>query len=453
MVAMAFGTFMDGLDSSIVNIALPSIAAYFGTDTGVVAWVTIVYFMMIAGLMLIFGRLADSGHIRKIYVIGFALFGVASLFCGISENLPMLVASRVVQGIGAAMLAAVCPMMCVKYISSDKLGLSMSILMLTGALGYLSGPAIGGFIVDLASWHWAFLINVPIGIAAIVFSLKVLPKDSDFTESKLDLMGSATIFIAVISGIYIIEMFSHDGQQAICSILAVVMVIAILMFIRAEKTAKYPVLRLSIFRDWKFDSTLVCYLLLSVAYVGASYVIPFYLTKELELSYTMSGLLIMIPSIFTIIISIPAGRYGDLHGRRMLCIISTAALTIMSVCYWMLDPGMGWLPFIPIGVIGGIVWGLGGSVASRIIDQSPESERGIASTLSNFVYYAGGSIGTALFATLMTVGSGTSGIPIDLISPEEFMAGYGLAMLVAIIIAIVSLFSAWVVKDNNVTAS
>ncbi len=116
LLAMAFGVFMDGLDSSIINIALPVIAEYFGTDTSSVAWVTVVYFMMIAGLMLTFGRIADSGHIRKIYIVGFALFSVSSLTCGLSTSLEMLVASRVVQGIGAAMLGAVAPMICVKFL-------------------------------------------------------------------------------------------------------------------------------------------------------------------------------------------------------------------------------------------------------------------------------------------------------------------------------------------------
>ena len=104
LLAMAFGVFMDGLDSSIVNIALPTIAESFGVDANAVAWVTITYFMMIAGLMLSFGRLADSGHIRKIYVIGFAVFGASSLVCGLSQDLWTLVVARVVQGIGAAML-------------------------------------------------------------------------------------------------------------------------------------------------------------------------------------------------------------------------------------------------------------------------------------------------------------------------------------------------------------
>ena len=135
------------------------------------------YFMMIAGLMLTFGRISDSGHLRKVYVIGFILFTVASLACGLSNDLFSLVASRAVQGLGAAMLGAVAPMICVKLISPRRLGVAMSVLMVGGAIGFGCGPAVGGFIVDVSSWHWAFFINVPVGIAAILFSLRALPKD------------------------------------------------------------------------------------------------------------------------------------------------------------------------------------------------------------------------------------------------------------------------------------
>ena len=452
LAAMAFGVFMDGLDSSIVNIALPSIAEYFGVDAGVAAWVTVVYLMMIAGMMLIFGRLADSGRIKRIYVIGFALFGISSLFCGISANFPMLVAARAVQGVGAAMLAAVSPMICVKYVSEDRLGLAMSLFMLAGSVGYLSGPAVGGLIVDIASWHWAFLINVPISVAAILISLRALPKDGPVSGSKPDLTGCAALFLAVISGTYIIEMFSHEGQQGVCLALAAVMAVSILLFIRNERRAERPVIGLDMFRNWRFDSVLLCYLLISLVYVGSSYLVPFYFRVELLLSYAVGGLLIMIPSIVSMALGVPAGRYGDRHGRRNLCIIGTAALTAQSVCLLLLDPETGWIPFIPIGVLGGVLWGIGGSVASRIVDESPRSDRSISSTISNFVYYAGGCIGTAVFAALVTVGSGAPGIPIDQISAGDFMDGFRLAMLFAVLLSAASLFCAWAVKDRKTAA-
>lgn len=450
---MAFGVFMDGLDSSIVNIALPSIAETFGVDANAVAWVTITYFMMIAGLMLSFGRLADSGHIRKIYILGFAIFAASSLVCGLSQDLMTLVAARVVQGIGAAMLGAVAPMICVKFIPLSKLGLAMSVLMVSGAVGFGCGPAIGGLIMDLSSWHWTFFINVPIGIAGILFALRALPKDHDIKEAKLDLAGSALLFISVISGVYILEMFSRDGQGIICAVMAAVMVLGMALFVRTEKRTENPMLNLGMFKDWSFDSVALCYLLMNICYVGISYLVPFYITKELDMSYTVAGLLILIPSVVTVIVSIPAGKFADIHGRRGLAVVSCIALIMFSIGYWLIRPEMGWFPFLPIGLMGGIVWGLcGASVASRIVDHAPDDDKGIASTLSNFLYYTGGSIGCALFASLATIGSGSIGVPLDLISPEDFLDGFIFSMVPAIILGVATLMTA-LVKDKKVSTS
>ncbi len=452
LLAMAFGVFMDGLDSSIINIALPVVAEYFDTDTSSVAWVTVVYFMMIAGLMLTFGRIADSGHIRKIYIAGFALFSVSSLACGLSTSLEMLVAARVSQGIGAAMLGAVAPMICVKFLPIEKLGLSMSILMLAGAVGFGIGPAIGGLIIDIASWQWTFFINVPIGIIAILFALKALPKDHDIKESKLDVMGCTLLFLAVICGVYILEMFSHEDQGLICTLLVIPMLLSLLLFIRTEKRALNPMLNLSIFRDWRFVSAVLCYMLVNVAYVGIAYLVPFYISKELDVSFTFAGFLIMIPSFVTMALSLPAGRYGDLHGRRLLAIICTGSMIAMAVGYWLLNPSMGWLPFVPIGILGGIMWGLcGASVASRIIDLAPDEDKGMASTLSNFLYYTGGSIGTALFASLVTIGSDAIGIPLEDITPEAFLTGFTFTMVFGIMISVIAFVCAFVINEKKIT--
>jgi len=453
LVAMAFGVFMDGLDASIVNIALPSIAESFGADANSVAWVTIVYFMMNAGLMLSFGRLSDSGHIKKVYIAGFAIFALSSLACGLSWDLGSLVASRIAQGLGAAMLAAVAPMICVRFLSRDKLGLGMSILMLSGAVGFCSGPIVGGVLVDVASWHWAFFINVPIGIGAVALAMRCLPKDRETTASKLDLKGTALLFVAVICGVYAMEMFSREGQGMICIALTVAMVLCLVLLVHVERRAAHPMLDIGMFRDWRFDSSVLTYLMINICYMGIAYIIPFYMTKELGLSYTFAGLLILIPSVVVILVSVPIGRYGDIHGRRMLSIMATVVLLASAIFYAVLVPEMGWLPFVAVGIMGGVVWGLCGAVASRIVDLSPESERGMASTLSNFLYYTGGSIGTAMFASLVTLGSGTAGIPIDLISPEEFMDGYTFAMIFAVVASVLAVISAAIVNEKKVKLS
>jgi EmrB/QacA subfamily drug resistance transporter len=450
LIAMAFGVLMDGLDASIVSIALPSIAQSFGTDTSEVAWVTIMYFMMIAGLMLTFGRIADSGKIKTVYIIGFGIFSVSSLACGLSDNLTTLVASRAVQGIGAAMIGSVAPMICVKFLPPRKLGIAMSVLMLAGSIGFGSGPAIGGFIVDMASWHWAFFINVPIGLLAIVFAVRALPKDEPGRKTKLDVRGCTLLFLAVICGVYSLEMFSKEGHGAICIVAAMAMVVFLTLFIREEGRAAHPMLNLRMFKLWRFNVSMLCYLILNICYMGLSYVLPFYLTKELGLSYSFSGLLLLLPSAITMVVSLPAGRYADSHGRHLLAMLAVVCLLLTSVGYALVTPEMGWLPFIPMGIFSGIVWGFAGaSITARIVDFAPPEDRGIAASISNFLYYVGGSIGTALFASLVTLGAGSSGIPVEDLSVESFMDGFTFTMLWAVGMAVIAVVSAWVLNENR----
>ena len=454
LVAMAFGVIMDGLDASIVSIAIPSIAESFGTDTSEVALVTIMYFVMIAGLMLTFGRIADSGHIKKIYIAGFAIFSLASLMCGLSDQLYTLVAARTLQGVGAAMLGSVAPMICVKFLPPEKLGLAMSVLIVGGSIGFGSGPALGGILVDLATWHWAFFINVPIGIIAIAFAMYALPKDAPAEKAKLDLKGCLLLFAAVICGVYALEMFSRDGQAMICVFMALLMAILLVLFKQAEKRASHPILSPGMFKDWRFDSSMVCYLILNLCFVGMAYLLPFYLTKELGLNYSFSGFLLLIPSAISMVLSIPAGHYADTHGKRGLALLSTLCLLLTSVGYAVINPDMGWLPFLPIGVFSGIVWGVcGASITARIVDLAPKDERGMAASLSNFLYYIGGAMGTALFASLITIGAGASGIPVEDIPTEDFMNGFTFSMIWAVALSLLAIFTAWVINEKKMRAS
>jgi len=154
--AAALGVVMDGLDGSIVNVALPTIAAAFDTDTGTIAWVIITYLLMMAGLVLVMGSVADRGIMRKIFILGLALFTIGSAACGLSPSLSVLLASRVVQGIGAAMIAAVAPLLCVRYLPPTMLGASMGALGASSSIGFAAGPALGGMITHVLSWHWIF---------------------------------------------------------------------------------------------------------------------------------------------------------------------------------------------------------------------------------------------------------------------------------------------------------
>ncbi|MDY0362877.1 MAG: MFS transporter, partial [Desulforegulaceae bacterium] len=173
-ILVAFGVFMSTLDGSIVNIALPAILDNFDTRLSVVEWVVMIYLLTITSFLLACGKLSDIYGHKKIYIIGLLLFSFSSFFCGISSNIYFLIFSRMIQGFSAAMIMACTPALLVFSFPVSERGKIFGINSMVVACGLTSGPAIGGFLVDVYSWRMIFFLNVPIGIAGAIGSYFIL---------------------------------------------------------------------------------------------------------------------------------------------------------------------------------------------------------------------------------------------------------------------------------------
>ena len=449
LACMVCAILMNGIDGSIVSVALPSIAGYFGTGLSEVAWVTICYIMMMAGLLLPFGRIANSGRVRQVFVTGFMVFTAASFFCGISENFGMLLAFRVVQGAGAAMMASTAPIICVKLMPSRIMGLSLGVMTLASATGYTIGPFIGGIITEVSDWHWIFLVNVPIGILAILFGLKVLPKETR-TVAHTDMPGTATLFVAITAMIIAIERSTDPGSRMLCMSMAVVFVISMMAFIIVERRSSDPLLDLSIFRNWRLDAVVLAFGLINLIYLGALYILPFYLDGPMGLGSAASGSILLIPSAIALIMGIPIGRACDRRGKRRFAILAGVFNVVYCVLLTVIRPEMGLLPVIVMSVFMGLLWGTcGASSSGRIVDNVPRSYRGMGSALMSFVNYTGSAMGTAVFAALMTIGSGASGVPLEDLTTSAFMDGMQFSGVCAIALSLVALVCAYIVKERD----
>ena len=143
LVTIGFAMILDGLDGTIVNVALPEIAESYGIGTSGTSWVVTVYFLMMAGLTLVFGKISDKGGIKKVLTFGFLVFVLGSFLCGISPSLGVLLASRAIQGVGAAMLAASMTMLGVKFMPKERIGVALSLVVLGGSVVAALGPALG----------------------------------------------------------------------------------------------------------------------------------------------------------------------------------------------------------------------------------------------------------------------------------------------------------------------
>lgn len=450
LATIAISMFLDGLDGTIVNVALPDIAASFGIGTGDTSWVVTVYFLMMAGLILVFGRICDKGAIKKVLICGMAVFTLGSLFCGLSPSYPLLLASRAFQGIGAAMLASSAVMLGVKFLPREKLGLAMSLVVLGTSLGVAVGPTVGAVLTEFISWHWIFFINVPIGAIAIVLAHRSVPKDGGLQEGDLDVKGSVLLFAAIVLGLFVIERVPSVGINA-SGIIALAGCIALFaVFVWYERGRASSVLELRLFRNRNFDMAVVSYMLVNMAIMGVVYLLPFFMRKVLGFETLESGLFLSLQAVSMIACCLVVGGKSDRIGDRPFavaaCVLLVAFVSLLFL--WNQDASL-----LVIGaslLVCGMVWGIGGGpMGARIVDALDESDRGSGSSMISFIMYFSSALGTALVAGLFGLGSGAGSGSISDVGIDVFMDGFGFCATVFLVLAVLALVLTYMLRTDR----
>ena len=450
LTVVAIGMFMDSLDGSIVNIALPSMTRSFGIDTGTAAWIVTIYFLVVAGLILVFGKLAGSGWLKRIFIVGFCLFTIGSAFCAMSPSFAILLASRIIQGIGAAMIASSAMMICVRYLPPHMLGYGLSITVLGASLGVAAGPVIGGILTDIASWHWIFIINIPIGIAVILLGLRAIPNDIPAeNRGRFDLGGAALLFVSLVSGLYVLETGLSSGIDILLLALLCVFALCMTVLVHHCRHTADPVLDLSLFRSFGFDAALIVLMLLNACYVGIQYLLPFYMEKGLGFDTLVSGLYLVIPAAITLVICSKAGRLSDRISCRPFMIAANIALIGAAAILFMIEPSSGTLPLISALILMGLIYGLGGGPGgSRVVENAPDDKKNAGSAMMSFIIYFGSALGTALFSAMFKLGSG-SDQGYAAMTLSAFMDGFQFAMGVGLVLSVIGLILSAVVNEKK----
>ena len=451
--ALSLGVIMDGLDGSIVNVALPAIASDFHASTGMISWVIITYLLMMAGFLLVFGKIADRGLMKKIFIGGFIIFTIGSVACGLSPHLFSLLGARIVQGIGAAMIAAVGPLLCVRCLPPRMLGVALGTLTAASSIGLAAGPALGGILTHFFSWHWIFLINIPIGIIGILYAHWVIPQDTPADEkTPFDVIGALTLLGAMIFGIFalveIAPLGITDPQILISAALCVLFVV---LFIFQELRTPVPFINIRIFSKWQFSSVVMAFLLINILFMGVLYLLPFYLTAEMKFDLATTGMYLFIPPLITALLSVPFGRMSDRFGRRWFVVAACMLLIVYYYIFTVLVPEAGLIPLLIALILMGAVYGIaGGAASSRIIEIAPEGEKGTGSSLMITALYLGSVIGTALFATFFTFATSSGGVvAFASLDSATFLSGFHFTMFIGLILSIFPLIFSVIVKDEQ----
>lgn len=273
-------TFMATLDSSIINVALPVLASKLNVSLASIEWVIASYSIIICSTLL-FGRLGDIIAKSRVFQVGTILFTSASLLCGLSNSLTLLIVCRFIQGIGASAYMANNHGIITELFQSR--GKALGILVTAVAIGNMVGPSVGGFILSIFNWNVIFFINIPIGLIVIFLNTKFLPnskkssENMDKTGAILQFLGTTLFFSALISA-------QQTGLLNPYILIALLLsIIFIILFLILEKKHPQPLLDLEIFRNFKFSLNLICALTSFICIASSSILIPFYLQSTMKL--------------------------------------------------------------------------------------------------------------------------------------------------------------------------
>ena len=345
VLLVSIGFFMQGLDTTIINTALPSIANHLKQDPLQMHSVVVAYVLSVATCIPLSGWLADKFGVRHIYFAAIVIFTLASLGCAFSNSLNQLIGFRVLQGIGGALLMPVGRLAMLKIIPRAQFLSAMSLMSLAGLLGPLMGPTLGGWMVEHASWQWIFLINLPMGILGAWMTVKVMPNIVESTVKAFDFSGFVMLLIAMVGLSLGIENFANPSQSIwLCLGLIVMSLIAMLAYAYHAHTHQNALFRSKLFANKVFTIGILGN---SFARLGGN-AIPFILPLMLQVAFGFDAFttgLLMIPAVLGSLASKPIIRklIQYLGYRRFLltntllvgACIASFALTTADMPLWL----------------------------------------------------------------------------------------------------------------------
>jgi EmrB/QacA subfamily drug resistance transporter len=363
LVAIALGSFMTFLDNNIVNVALPTIERDVGLGISGLEWVVSGYILLFAGLLLVGGRLADIHGRRRIFFVGLAVFTVASLFAGLSDDAATLIASRMVQGVGAALLTpAALALIPATFKDSKERGLAVAIWSAAAALALALGPPIGGLISEYWHWGWIFLLNVPIGLVTLALGRAYLD-ESTRTRRRLDLPGLATSGLALFALVYALIEGDNKGWTSPVIIGAfAISTAAAAAFVVVEARAAQPMIDVALFRSRVFSGGVVAMGLWAFGVFGVYFFAALYLQNGLGFTPVQAGLAFVPLAVLTAVVATVApalsarvGAHRAVAGGLAVMAVSVVGLatvgeggTIVGLMPWMLAYGVGAGLLVPL---------------------------------------------------------------------------------------------------------
>jgi EmrB/QacA subfamily drug resistance transporter len=425
--AMVIGFFMILVDSTIVSVATPAIMEGLDADVNAVIWVTSAYLLAYAVPLLITGRLGDRVGPKRVYLAGLALFTLASLWCGLTGTIEMLVVARVAQGFGAALMTPQTMAVITRTFPAASRGQAMALWGATAGVAILVGPLLGGVLVDGPGWAWIFFINVPVGVVAFALAMRLVPRLETHSHS-FDWVGvalSAVGMFLLVFGIQEGESYDWGTIKGIVSvpllIIAGIVVLGAFLFwqrrIRAE-----PLVPLGLFRDRNFSLSNLAISVVGMSITAMAFPLMLYAQVVRGMTPTQSALLLVPMAVLSSALAPLAGKLTDrVHPRSItafglamtsISLFWLAAVSTPDTAVWQLL-----LPMALMGLGSPFMWAPLGATATRNL---PMSSAGAGAGIYNTTRQVGAVLGSAAIAALIQsrLSANLPGLPANAQAPH-----------------------------------
>jgi EmrB/QacA subfamily drug resistance transporter len=450
LAVLCAGSLMIILDGTIVSVALPAIQSDLGFTPAGLAWTVNAYLVPLGGLLLLAGRLGDLYGRRRMLLAGLTLFVAASLLCGLATGAGMLVAARFLQGVAAAIASAVVLGMIVDlFPEPGERARAIGAYAFVGAAGASVGTLLGGVLTGTVGWRWIFLVNVPIGVAAVLLSLRLVQADGPRAGGgRPDVLGGVLVTAGLMLAVLTIVDSSAPAVRVGLGLLSAGLLAA---FVVRQRRAAEPLVRLGIFRSRAVSGGNVVQLLTVAGMLGFQFTAALYLQQALGYAPAQTGFAMLpVPLVIAVVSLAVSGRLIARVGARP--VLLTGEVLLVAGLLLLVRPATGGyvLDVLPSMLVLGLGAGLVLPAVTTVImsDATPE-EAGLASGLANTSQQVGGALGVAVLAALAAAGADRVAAT-GASEAAALAAGYQLAFLAsATVVAVATVLAAVVLRARH----
>ncbi len=421
LLALCLGYFMTILDVTIVNVALVDIKEHLSANVTGLQWIVDGYALVFASLLLTGGALGDRRGSRTIFLVGFALFTLASTLCSLAPTLLILQIARAFQGLGAALLVPnSLALLNTIYTDARKRGQAIAVWAAVASIGALSGPLLGGVLVNAFGWRSIFLINLPIGIIGFLLTFRFIAPSTPQGGRNLDLPGQAASILAL--GLLTFALIEGNSLGILSPLILAAYagsILCFLLLLLREKTTSHPMLPLTLFRERTFSATNFVAVCQTFTFTGFLFVMSLFLQQVKHYSPSQTGLALLPSFGFAFLSAVLSGRLMASIGAKNVMVIGLILSALGGFGFVLVDAGTSYILLACLLAVFG--FGLAivlPAMTEAAISHAPRAQSGIASGMLNVSRQVGGVIGVAIMGTLVS-------------NQQTFLSGMHLAFVIA----------------------